>query len=207
MSAHTEQYGAIVLPRREHPILNWRCFNVHDLANPGVWLAFDHFALERYARGFRRYSARDIYARVRWETHLPSPGQGEDFKVTNHWSPFYARKFLHKHPDLAAIGYFELHASEADFGMPFELNLPNRWRSDPLEHTPIVRRDYPSPQPEDTSAITCDCITCRTLAPQLVAPIRYACEICGNKRCPHHTDHRLDCTGSNKPGQPGSVYQ
>lgn len=36
---------------------------------------------------------------------------------------------------------------------------------------------------------------------------RYACEICGNKRCPHHTDHNLECTGSNATGQPGSVYQ
>lgn len=36
---------------------------------------------------------------------------------------------------------------------------------------------------------------------------RYACEICGNKRCPHHTDHNLACTNSNKPGQPGSDYQ
>lgn len=33
------------------------------------------------------------------------------------------------------------------------------------------------------------------------------CDTCGNKRCPHATDHRLPCTGSNKPGQPGSDYQ
>jgi hypothetical protein len=33
-----------------------------------------------------------------------------------------------------------------------------------------------------------------------------ACETCGNKRCPHATDHRLACTGSNEPGQPGSRY-
>ena len=32
------------------------------------------------------------------------------------------------------------------------------------------------------------------------------CEHCGNKRCPHASDHRLECTGSNAPGQPGSVY-
>ena len=38
-------------------------------------------------------------------------------------------------------------------------------------------------------------------------PFRYACEICGNKRCPHHSDHRLPCTESNEPGQEGSVYQ
>ena len=34
----------------------------------------------------------------------------------------------------------------------------------------------------------------------------YACDICGNKRCPHHTDHRLACTGSNASGQAGSDY-
>lgn len=34
----------------------------------------------------------------------------------------------------------------------------------------------------------------------------FLCPICGNKRCPHATDHRLACTGSNEPGQPGSNY-
>jgi redox-regulated HSP33 family molecular chaperone len=33
------------------------------------------------------------------------------------------------------------------------------------------------------------------------------CEFCGNKRCPHATDHRHACTNSNKPGQPGSIFQ
>lgn len=33
------------------------------------------------------------------------------------------------------------------------------------------------------------------------------CPICGNKRCPHASDHELACTGSNDPGQPGSIYQ
>jgi len=32
------------------------------------------------------------------------------------------------------------------------------------------------------------------------------CPTCGNKRCPKASDHRLDCTNSNEPGQPGSVY-
>ena len=32
------------------------------------------------------------------------------------------------------------------------------------------------------------------------------CPQCGNKRCPKASDHRLDCTASNEPGQPGSVY-
>lgn len=32
------------------------------------------------------------------------------------------------------------------------------------------------------------------------------CLCCGNKRCPKASNHRLPCTQSNDPGQPGSVY-
>lgn len=32
------------------------------------------------------------------------------------------------------------------------------------------------------------------------------CSECGNKRCPHASDHNHVCTGSNEPGQVGSVY-
>jgi hypothetical protein len=35
----------------------------------------------------------------------------------------------------------------------------------------------------------------------------FTCETCGNKRCPHATDHRLACTNSNEPGQKGSRYE
>jgi len=33
------------------------------------------------------------------------------------------------------------------------------------------------------------------------------CPTCGNKRCPHATDHELGCSGSNEPGQPGSRWE
>lgn len=33
------------------------------------------------------------------------------------------------------------------------------------------------------------------------------CPICGNKRCPHASDHRLACTNSNDVGQKGSIYE
>lgn len=33
------------------------------------------------------------------------------------------------------------------------------------------------------------------------------CAICGNKRCPHATNHEFACTNSNAPGQPGSSYE
>lgn len=34
----------------------------------------------------------------------------------------------------------------------------------------------------------------------------FLCAKCGNKRCPHATDHRHMCTGSNAAGQRGSRY-
>ena len=33
------------------------------------------------------------------------------------------------------------------------------------------------------------------------------CPICGNKRCPKATDHNLECTNSNAPGQEGSIFK
>lgn len=33
------------------------------------------------------------------------------------------------------------------------------------------------------------------------------CETCGNKRCPHATNHINACTGSNEPGQKGSSWE
>jgi hypothetical protein len=32
------------------------------------------------------------------------------------------------------------------------------------------------------------------------------CPHCGNKRCPGAANHRNDCSGSNEPGQAGSLY-
>ena len=63
----------------------------------------------------------------------------------------------------------------------------------------------------------CGCIKCNAGAPSaddagfsnnmLNLIVRFACELCGNKRCPHHSDHEISCTNSNEPGQPGSVYK
>ena len=48
----------------------------------------------------------------------------------------------------------------------------------------------------------CGCHKCNPKAAWMVT-----CDICGNKRCPHATDHELDCTNSNLPGQKGSVWE
>lgn len=67
--------------------------------------------------------------------------------------------------------------------------------------------NYPLKQPAEPK---CWCHKCNEN--RLVNNIPFSmtrmivCPTCGNKRCPKASDHRLDCTGSNETGQPGSVY-
>lgn len=53
----------------------------------------------------------------------------------------------------------------------------------------------------------CQCEACRpnNLFEGVMRMI--VCETCGNKRCPHATDHRNACSGSNEPGQKGSSWE
>lgn len=58
----------------------------------------------------------------------------------------------------------------------------------------------------------CNCRACIKMRGDMIHGLhREYCEMivcakCGNKRCPHATDHLNACTGSNEPGQKGSVY-
>jgi hypothetical protein len=55
-------------------------------------------------------------------------------------------------------------------------------------------------------AAEADCLQCFRDAGGFLRVRMFLCPTCGNKRCPKATDHRLDCTGSNEPGQQGSYY-
>lgn len=68
-------------------------------------------------------------------------------------------------------------------------------------------------QSEPVAKYQCHCYNCNkdrldeTGRLPYVATRMIVCPTCGNKRCPHSTDHNLPCTNSNEPGQPGSRYQ
>ena len=51
----------------------------------------------------------------------------------------------------------------------------------------------------------CHCYNCASVYKRMSTFI--VCPKCGNKRCPHATDHNLECTNSNEPGQKGSRYE
>lgn len=58
------------------------------------------------------------------------------------------------------------------------------------------------------------CLTCEDSLTKDLDPLEklfarrfVVCSDCGNKRCPKATNHTLTCTGSNDPGQVGSIYE
>ena len=49
---------------------------------------------------------------------------------------------------------------------------------------------------------------CESCKPNTMTDMRMIlCQICGNKRCPHATNHIYECTNSNEPGQIGSSWE
>jgi len=52
----------------------------------------------------------------------------------------------------------------------------------------------------------CDCHRCME-EQNAIQEGMILCDICGNKRCPRASDHRLECTHSNDTGQEGSIYE
>lgn len=60
---------------------------------------------------------------------------------------------------------------------------------------------------EQQNKVKCWCNTCCKKETGYYHLFRMVlCPKCGNKRCPKATDHMLECTGSNEPGQEGSIY-
>ena len=64
-----------------------------------------------------------------------------------------------------------------------------------LELMELARQD----EREKMQGVDCNCLRC---SPNVFPNLRFnVCSICGNKRCPHASDHNYECTNSNEPGQ------
>jgi DNA-directed RNA polymerase subunit RPC12/RpoP len=69
----------------------------------------------------------------------------------------------------------------------------------------MMREALKEASPAEPVASYC-CHSCFKLDGGFMLDRMILCPECGNKRCPKASDHKLDCTGSNEPNQPGSVY-
>jgi hypothetical protein len=84
-------------------------FAEYDRANPRIWTLFVGFTFEKIEAGHEHFSADAVLHRIRWES--PVHG-GDEFKVNNNFSSWYARKFAHAYP--AHASFFRQRAAKAD---------------------------------------------------------------------------------------------
>lgn len=64
--------------------------------NPEVWKLFVRFTLEKINAGYKHYSVRGIWHRIRWETPAGDDG-AERFKLGDHHARFYGEAFMKKY--------------------------------------------------------------------------------------------------------------
>jgi len=76
-------------------------FEVFHSEHPEIYSQFCKFA-KQAAQFKKKYSAKAIFHRVRWETMVTGEG---DYKIDDGWISHYARKFLEDHPQ--HTGFFE----------------------------------------------------------------------------------------------------
>jgi hypothetical protein len=82
----------------------------YDNEHPEAWLTFEAMAIELIRRGRTYYSARDIFAKMRWDN--TEPGAKAVPVPPNDLGTYYSRKFVHKYPEYE--GFFVLHTSKLD---------------------------------------------------------------------------------------------
>lgn len=68
--------------------------------HPEVWRLFVRFTFQMIERGYRNYSAKAIFERIRWEKDAGGDGV-TCFKLNNNCTAFYARRFAKVYPEHA----------------------------------------------------------------------------------------------------------
>jgi hypothetical protein len=99
-------------------------FEAFDKDHPGVWVLFERFTFDRISRGFENFGSKAVMERIRWETAEAQTPE-DQFKISNNFTPFYARKFHTRHPE--HDGFFRTHiqpsAAKAATGLSSRINF------------------------------------------------------------------------------------
>jgi hypothetical protein len=82
--------------------------------HPEVWRLFVRFTFQMIERGYRNYSAKAIFERIRWEKDAGGDGV-TCFKLNNNYTAFYARRFARAHPEHAEFFRTREQPSAAEF--------------------------------------------------------------------------------------------
>lgn len=76
-------------------------FDEYDRANPQIYESFRRFALQVIGAGRRRFGAKAVMERIRWDTLISAKDDG--FKINNNYTADYARKFIAEFPEYAEV--------------------------------------------------------------------------------------------------------
>lgn len=79
--------------------------------HPEVWEMFVEYSFQMIRRGFKNYSAKAVFERIRWEKDAGGDGVTQ-FKVGNNHPAFYARRFMRVFP--AHDGFFRLRKQTSE---------------------------------------------------------------------------------------------
>jgi hypothetical protein len=93
-----------------------RAFLTFDSDNPEIWSLFVRFAFQAFRAGHRHFSSDAVVHRIRWETSVEPRGEQPGptdlprggVKISNNWTPYYARKFLRSHAGSVPEDFFTL---------------------------------------------------------------------------------------------------
>ncbi len=66
--------------------------------HPEVWDMFVRFSKEIISKGYKNYSVKAVFERIRWEKDIGGDGINQ-FKLNNNYTAFYARKFMDMFPE------------------------------------------------------------------------------------------------------------
>ena len=75
----------------------YRAFVAYAKKNPRLWGLFKRYTLQVIRTGKKAYSCRAIMHRLRW--HMEITTRGDDFKIGNNSTPYYARMFHAMYPE------------------------------------------------------------------------------------------------------------
>lgn len=81
--------------------------------NPHVYKLIMRFIGEAKRRGFKHYTIKGIFERVRWHMNIETYATGNDeFKLNNNFTSRYVRLIEQRHPELT--GFFRTRELTAD---------------------------------------------------------------------------------------------
>ena len=110
----------IVRPESASSRLEQKFLDFHE-ANPHIYDIIVQISRGLKAKGFKRAGMKMIFERLRWLWAIQT--QGDDYKLNNNYTAFYARKVMSEVPELQ--GFFKVRTQRHATGGDAEEERPS----------------------------------------------------------------------------------